>query len=93
MARREDECRYCGKKGVHGNNCSYSPNGFHKEVGDEDHCIYCGSTGYGTNCTYSDTIGRLGPIHVHGRGRKCIYCGSTTHGANCPYSPNGYHEF
>ena len=90
MAKRKDECRFCGTK-AHGYGCSYGEKGLHVEVGDSEHCIYCGSTSYGTGCTFSTEIRK---IHKHGHGdHKCIWCGSTSRGHGCTWSPTGKHEF
>lgn len=99
---RNDKCRYCSKKGVHGKDCLYSPDGFHEEIGDADHCIRCGGTSYGPSCIMASADNKK-KIHIHGHGVSakdgkyhCIYCGKVmnpgTSGPSCLFSPNGRHQ-
>ena len=99
MSERNDTCRFCGQKGVHGPGCRFSPDGMHSEIGDADHCIYCGSTNYGTSCLFSPEKNK---IHKHGHGisdrdgkRHCVWCGRVidkSGGTGCLFSPNGLHQ-
>lgn len=99
MSERNNSCRYCGREGVHGTGCLFSPTGMHEEVGDGDHCIYCGSTNYGTGCLFSSEKGK---IHKHGHGKSekdgkmhCVWCGKVLEksgGTGCLFSPNGKHQ-
>lgn len=96
MSERRDTCRYCGKRGVHGKICSYSPYDIHVEEGDAEHCIFCGSTSYGTYCSYDPSDNHT---HRHGHGNingkpACIWCGKTgVSGTGCNFSPTFRHEF
>ena len=102
MSERNDECRYCGTKGVHGTGCLYSPSGMHEEVGDADHCIYCGSTSYGTGCLFANPKENPKKLHKHGHGKSdkdgklhCIWCGKIidkSGGYGCLFSPSGKHQ-
>jgi len=100
---RNDTCRFCGRKGVHGKDCLYSSDNFHEEIGDADHCIRCGSTNYGPSCIMAAASNKK-KIHIHGHGVSskdgkyhCVYCGKLlnspgTAGPGCLFSPNGRHQ-
>ena len=104
---RNDKCRYCSKKGIHGKDCLFSPDGYHEEIGDADHCIRCGGTNYGPGCIMASADNKK-KIHIHGHGISgkdgkyhCIYCGKVMSGPGksggvtgpgCLFSPNGRHQ-
>ena len=77
-------CMYCGREGVVGYGCGFSPTGMHvEEPGDGNECRFCHSTAYGFGCGFNDGdsdehgIQSIPHTHVHGSdGIHCIYCGA-----------------